>query len=110
MSQSRVMSLVEVVTGSVIAFVVAIWANYAVLPLFGFEVKVGQSIAITAIFTIISIVRSYVVRRFFAVHVHRFAAWCQEVYDGFASLRWRRRLDERQHHVVHQVRHHVIGL
>jgi hypothetical protein len=81
MSQSRVMSLVEVVTGSVIAFVVAIWANYAVLPLFGFQVKLDQSIAITLIFTIISIARSYLIRRFFAVYVHRFAAWCQDVSD-----------------------------
>ena len=66
MTQSRIMSLVEVITGSVIAFVVAIWANWAVLPLFGFEVKLQQSFAITLIFTIISIVRSYLVRRFFA--------------------------------------------
>jgi hypothetical protein len=76
MAQSRVMSLVEVVTGSVIAFAVSIWANYAVLPLFGFYVNIGQSFAITVIFTVISIVRSYVVRRFFEVYVKRFAAWC----------------------------------
>lgn len=65
MAQSRVMSLVEVVTGSAIAFVLAIWANYVVLPLFGFQVKLGQSLAITVIFTVISIVRGYVVRRVF---------------------------------------------
>jgi hypothetical protein len=37
MEQSRVMSLVEVVTPSLIGFVVSIWANYVVLPLFGFR-------------------------------------------------------------------------
>jgi hypothetical protein len=43
---------------------------------------------ITAIFVVISIIRGYLVRRFFAVYVTRFAAYCQEIYDGFASLRW----------------------
>lgn len=74
MTQSRFMSLVEVITGSVIAFAVS---NWAVLPLFGFRVRLDQSFAITAIFTVISIARSYLVRRFFEVHVKRVAAWCQ---------------------------------
>jgi hypothetical protein len=38
--------------------------------------------------TVISIARSYLVRRFFEVYVKRFAAWCQEIYNYFASLRW----------------------
>jgi hypothetical protein len=80
MEQSRTMSLVEVVTSSLIGFVVSIWANYAVLPLFGFQVKLSESFAITLIFMVISIVRSYLVRRFFASHVARFAAWCQAYY------------------------------
>ncbi|MGC0389158.1 DUF7220 family protein [Bradyrhizobium sp. USDA 241] len=85
MEQSRVMSLVEVVTSSLIGFVVSIWANYAVLPLFGFKVKLAESFAITLIFMVISIIRSYLVRRFFAVYLKRFAAWCQEICDDFSS-------------------------
>jgi hypothetical protein len=77
MEQSRVMSLVEVVTSTLIGFGVSVWANYAVLPLFGFKVKLAESLAITLVFTVISIIRSYLVRRFFAVYVTRFAAWCQ---------------------------------
>lgn len=72
MAQSRTMSLVEVVTGSVIAFLVSIWANWAVLPLFGFHVRIEQSLAITLIFTVIPIVRSYLVRRFFEVYLRPF--------------------------------------
>jgi hypothetical protein len=90
MEQSRVMSLVEVITASVIAFFVSIWTNYAVMPLFGFHVSVNESIAMTAIFTVISIARSYIVRRFFAVYVKRFAASCQAAYDrdsGASALR-----------------------
>ena len=36
---------------------------------------------------VISITRSYLIRRFFATYVKRFAAWCQELYDGFVNLR-----------------------
>ncbi|WP_425305101.1 DUF7220 family protein [Bradyrhizobium erythrophlei] len=42
-----------------------------------------QSFAITLIFTIISVVRSYLVRRFCETYVRH--AWCQEVYDCFFS-------------------------
>lgn len=80
MEQSRLMSLVEVVMSTLIGFVVSVWANWAVLPLFGFKVKLAESFAITLIFTVISIVRSYLVRRFFAVHLKRFAAWCQDIW------------------------------
>ncbi|MEY9138476.1 hypothetical protein ABIE79_010004 [Bradyrhizobium diazoefficiens] len=79
MAQSRVMSLVEVVTGSVIAFAVSIWANYAVLPLFGLPVKFSQSMSITIIFTAISIVRSYLVRRVFAL-------WDTGHFEGSSGL------------------------
>jgi hypothetical protein len=82
MAQSRFMSLVEVITGSVIAFAVSIWANWAVLPLFGFRVRLDQSFAITAIFTVISLVRSYLVRRLFEVYVKRIATWCQDDMNG----------------------------
>jgi hypothetical protein len=31
---------------------------------------------ITLVFTVVSVARSYLVRRFFAVRIARFAAWC----------------------------------
>jgi hypothetical protein len=72
MDQSRTMSLVEVATSTLIGFGVSVWANYAVLPLFGFKVKLAESLAITLVFTVISIIRSYLVRRFFEVHINAF--------------------------------------
>jgi hypothetical protein len=51
-------------------------------------VKLAESFAITLIFLVISIIRSYVVRRFFEVHLKRFAAWCQEIHDHFANMRY----------------------
>jgi hypothetical protein len=39
-------------------------------------------------FMVLSIIRGYLVRRFFASYVKRFSSWCQEIYDGLAGLRW----------------------
>ncbi|TXM68312.1 hypothetical protein [Methylobacterium sp. WL120] len=65
MKQSRWMSLMEAVANNVIAFVISVAANQLVLPLFGLTVSLAQSIGITVFFTVISIIRSYVVRRIF---------------------------------------------
>jgi hypothetical protein len=69
------MSLVEVVTNAVIGFVTSVPVNHVILPLFGAPVKFGASMGITLVFTIVSVARSYLVRRFFAVHIKRFAVW-----------------------------------
>lgn len=65
MAQSKLMSLVEALANNAVAFIISVLANFAVLPLFGFNVKFGQSVCITIIFTAISIVRTYLVRRGF---------------------------------------------
>ncbi len=86
MEQSRVMSLVEVVTNAMVGFVTSVPVNFAILPLFGAPVKLGASMGITLAFTVVSVVRSYLVRRFFAIHIKRFAHWCQDFHDGMRSL------------------------
>ena len=58
--------IAEALANNAVAFIISILANFAVLPLFGFNVKFGQSVCITIIFTAISIVRTYLVRRVFA--------------------------------------------
>lgn len=86
MSQSPVLSLVEVMTSSLIGFVVSIFANWWVLPLFDMHPSFHASFWITLIFMVISIIRSYLVRRFFTAYVERFASWCQDIYDDFVGL------------------------
>lgn len=66
MEQSAKMSFVEAMTSSLIGFVVSVFANFLVLPLFGFDVNFYESLTITAIFTIVSVARSFLVRRFFS--------------------------------------------
>ncbi len=51
--QSRLMSAIETVTNVVIGYVVAVAANWLVLPLFGFAVSMGDSAAIGFAFTLL---------------------------------------------------------
>lgn len=63
--QSRLMSLVESMVDNLIAFTISVAANFLVLPLFGLYPELWQSVGITLAFTAISIVRRYIVRRWF---------------------------------------------
>lgn len=65
MSQSRRMSLLESVTSTTIGLLVGFGAQLVVFPLFGWHPPLGVNLAITVIFTAISIVRGYCVRRLF---------------------------------------------
>jgi hypothetical protein len=63
--QSRAMSLVEATANVVVGFGVAVLAQVAVFPLFKLHVGFADNLMIAAIFTAISIARSYVLRRIF---------------------------------------------
>lgn len=63
--QSRKGSLIESCINVVIGYGISFTANALVLPLFGFNISISQNLAIGAIFTVISIVRSYIIRRYF---------------------------------------------
>ncbi len=63
--QSKKMSMLETIISTAIGFVVSLILVNIVLPLYGFDVKLGQSITITIIFTVASILRGYGVRRLF---------------------------------------------
>lgn len=65
MSQSRRMSAVESVTNVVVGLGVAFATQVAVFPLFGLHASTSEHIAISAIFTVVSLVRSYALRRVF---------------------------------------------
>ena len=63
--QSRRMSLVEVIANVAVGFLVALLTQIIVFPLFGLQVSLGDNLAIGGLFTIASIVRSYILRRIF---------------------------------------------
>jgi hypothetical protein len=65
MAQTKLGSLIEAWANIVVGFSINFFANMAILPLFGFKVSAGSAFEIGLIFTVISLVRSYVLRRWF---------------------------------------------
>ena len=63
--QSKRESMVETLTNVSIGWFISFIANMLVLPLFGYNINLTDGLLISIIFTIISIVRGYVVRRWF---------------------------------------------
>lgn len=65
MKQSRTMSAVESVTNVAVGFGVALATQLLLFPLFGIAASIGEHFAISAVFTVVSVIRSYVLRRGF---------------------------------------------
>ena len=65
MSQTRLGSWLEAWANIVIGFAINWSANMLVFPLFGFNITASQAFHVGLIFTAISLVRSYVLRRLF---------------------------------------------
>ena len=63
--QSRAMSLVEAITNAVVGFLLALLTQIAIFPLFGLAVSVADNLLISTIFTAVSLLRSYALRRLF---------------------------------------------
>ena len=59
------MSLVESLTNVVVGFLFAVATQVVIFPLFGITVSARDNLLIGGIFTAISVVRSYVLRRVF---------------------------------------------
>jgi len=63
MRQSLKHSFVETCTNTAIGYIVALLSQLAIFPMFGIHVPLRSNILIGAYFTIISVARGYVVRR-----------------------------------------------
>lgn len=63
--QTKAHSLIESLTNVAIGYVVALTSQLAIFPMFGIHVPFTDNILIGLWFTVISVVRSYVLRRWF---------------------------------------------
>ena len=63
--QSRTMSLVEAATNVLVGYGVAVATQAVVFPIFGLYASLDQNLAIGLIFTVVSLIRSYALRRVF---------------------------------------------
>lgn len=64
-AQTRAMSLIEAITNVVVGFGVAVGVQLALFPVYGLVVRFTDTLGIGAVFTSVSIVRSYLLRRLF---------------------------------------------
>mgnify|MGYP001577496803 CR=1 FL=1 len=65
MNQPRWQSAVESVANISIGFGVAVGAQIAVFPMFGFHPPLADNLLLGAIFTVVSLIRSFALRRLF---------------------------------------------
>ncbi|UOF77842.1 hypothetical protein [Bacteriophage sp.] len=63
--QTRLLSAVETVTSTGVGFALSLGVAHLTFPLFGFQSSVKSEFWITCIFTIVSLLRGYVLRRLF---------------------------------------------
>ena len=65
MTQSRRMSLVEAATNVIVGYWLAVLTQILVFPWFDLPISLGENLALSGIFTAISLVRGYALRRLF---------------------------------------------
>ena len=63
--QSRGASLAEAASNTAIGFCFALVAQSVILPAFGIIVSAGTHVGLAASFTAVSVLRNYLVRRYF---------------------------------------------
>ena len=71
MSQTRLSSLLETCASIAIGFIISLIVTAYLLPAYGHPVSLMDNIEITAIYTVVSIIRGYFVRRLFNRFVSR---------------------------------------
>lgn len=65
MSQSRKHSFIEAWANILIGYGISMLANFALFPLFGWHITLEQNVQLGIIYTVISLGRSYALRRLF---------------------------------------------
>ena len=73
MNQTRLESLIEVLFNILIGFFINFIANILILPMFGFNISATSAFSLGLVFTVISVARGYIIRRWFNELLHKAA-------------------------------------
>lgn len=65
MKQSYLMSFVESVANVIVGYGVAVVTQILIFPFFGLYTTLGQNLAMGGVFTLVSLARSFLLRRLF---------------------------------------------
>lgn len=82
MNQTRLGSFIESCMNVAIGYGIALASQLLVFPWFGINIPLSSNLAIGGIFTVISIARSYIIRRWFNARLHAAANAMAKVSHG----------------------------
>ena len=71
--QTRLSSLIEAIINIIIGYTIAILSQIIIFPLFDIYISFSTNLWIGAWFTLVSLIRSYVIRRYFNAKIHKAA-------------------------------------
>jgi hypothetical protein len=71
MKQTKIESLAESIVNILIGYGVALATQLLIFPLYGIDIPISANAAIGLWFTVVSLVRSYVIRRWFNAGLHK---------------------------------------
>ena len=63
--QTKRQSLIETLTSVFVGWLIGVILNLTILPLFDYDITVVDSLWVSLIFTTVSVIRGYVIRRWF---------------------------------------------
>ena len=66
--QTRTQSIIESVTNLAVGYTINIAANFAIFPLMGWQISMGENLTIGIFYSVVSLARSYGLRRFYNRH------------------------------------------
>ena len=70
--QTKKQSLIESITNMVIWYITAVGSTFIVFPMFNIDIEPQDNLLIWLYFTIISLIRSYLIRRYFNKNKNEF--------------------------------------
>lgn len=73
MNQTKLGSFYEACINVLIGFTINYFANLLIFPLFGFHISPGANFIMGMLYTVISVARSYFIRRYFNARLHALA-------------------------------------
>lgn len=65
MKQTKLQSFIESITNVAIGYLVALFSQIVIFPLYDINISMSDNLMIGLWFTVISITRSYLIRRYF---------------------------------------------
>lgn len=63
--QTKKHSFIEAVTNTAVGFIISLTATFIIFPIVDIQSTGTKNVIVTIFFTVISIIRSYILRRFF---------------------------------------------